>query len=114
MARFEGTAEVQARIVVCWTLFAPGRAPLVCELCRTTEGLELQCGAGSNLRRAAVRDAADGLATAQAWKTAYITENRYSAYAPDPDGRSDETTTVLETRARSGRGGDLRRKARAV
>jgi hypothetical protein len=114
MARFEGTAA-QTRIVVYWTLFAPGRAPLVCDLCRTATGLELQCGSGSNLRRTSLRDAADALATAQAWKNAYITEDGYSEYAPDVDhGRADETATALQKRAKRQRGADLRRKAGAA
>ena len=107
------TARRQPPILVYWTLFASGRAPLVCELCRTSTGLELRCGDGSDIRREPVRDAAEGWGTARAWKALYVADPGYSEYAWEPRAAAadDRPTTVLERRARHQHGGDLRRRS---
>lgn len=114
MRRSHATESAQARILVCWTLFDGGGRSISCELCRTAQGLEVQCAAGREFRRTPVTDMAAGLAIAETWKREFITDGQWSACAPEQEalGASEHRrkTTVLDGRARRTRGGDLRRR----
>jgi L-alanine-DL-glutamate epimerase-like enolase superfamily enzyme len=67
-------SALEMRILIYWTLVATSGDTVVCELCRTADGLEVRCmsHAPSPIRRAPVASAMEASALAAAWKDMYL------------------------------------------
>jgi hypothetical protein len=67
-------SALEMRILIYWTLVATSGDTVACELCRTSDGLEVRCTshACAPLRRAPVTSAIEASALAAEWKEMYL------------------------------------------
>ena len=102
---------IELRIVIYWTLVAAGGDTLACELCRTSQGIELRCVTHSRdvIRAEPVASAVEALSLA--WKDIYLADDEWSERPLDWDPETvphvAKPRTVLEQRVQSR--GTLRR-----
>jgi len=76
------------RILIYWTLVATSGDTVACELCRTTDGLEVRCMSHASappIRRAAVTCASEASALATEWKAMYLAGDAWSEKRVDDE-----------------------------